>query len=477
MKDIMATAPSALYLRLPPRAAIPFSPASASALSASSSASSPSRSPVSAMPVLSFAVASRGRLQRIGHASLPELTALMQQVPRVILLLAASDVSLFRIAVPPLSAARLKAALPALIEDRVIGDPAECAIALGPVSGNGSNGNNSGHGAASGGKPHAGASSAMQGGERLVAVADRAWLQDWLQLLRRQGARRVSALPFALCLPLPAGQVAASVVEHGDQRELVLRLSAHEAMGLPLVSDSADALPAEVFQLLSTFAGQRPVQLALPSGLMQAFRAAFGDDGADTGGVNIALREENWAAWVEGAGYVTVDLAAGIAAEHSDATDWGRWRWPLALTAGLLLVNVAALNWDWWRLRSEGQQLRDAMEHSFRQHFPNETVVDPVAQLRQKVAASRQAAGEFVPGDFIALSASLGDVWAEAAPAIGVDARAIAALEYRDAVLTVRFKPGQQPSLDAARSVLAARGLEATAVAGDGAQWQLRSIR
>jgi len=174
---------------------------------------------------------------------------------------------------------------------------------------------------------------------------------------------------------------------------------------------------------------------------------------------------------------VTVDLAAGIGAEHSDATDWGRWRWPLALAAGLLLVNVAALNWDWWRLRSEGQQLRDAMEHSFRQHFPNETLVDPVAQLRQKVAASRQAAGEFVPGDFIALSASLGDVWAEAAPAIGVDARAIAALEYRDAVLTVRFKPGQQPSLDAARSVLAARGLEATVVAGDGAQWQLRSIR
>lgn len=443
MPDMSLTSPAALYLRLPPRAQATASDAP-----------------------LSFAVAARGRLQRIGHANPAELSALMKQSQRVILLLAASDVSLFRITVPPLPPARLKAALPALVEDRVIGDPDDCAIAAGPPD----------------------------GGQRLVAVADRAWLQGWLALLRAQGARRIAALPFSLCLPLPAGQVAASVVEFGDQRELALRLSAQEGLGLPLSAASAAAdaghpLPLDVYQLLSTFAARRPVQLTLPAALLPDFRRAFGDpdlpaqnDAAPAPGAAVApaglaieLREENWAAWIEGAAQVPVDLAAAVGAGAADGEglDWRPWRWPLILAAALLLVNVMALNWDWWQLRSEGLQLQDAMARSFRRHYPNEALADPVAQLRQKVAASRQAAGELAAGDFIALAASLGEAWAET----GADPRAIASLEYRDAVLQVRFKAGQQPSLEAARAALAARGLEVSAAAGDNTQWQVRSTR
>ena len=435
MKDILPTGPAALYLRLPARAL----PAGAGAANG-------------APTTLSFAIAARGRLQRIGHASLPELSTLMQQAQRVVLLLAASDVSLFRMAVPPLNAARLKAALPALVEDRVIGDPADCVIALAAANGG------------TAGSP------GSAGTERLVAVADRAWLQGWLDSLRRHGARRLSALPFVLCLPLPAGQVAASVVEHAGQRELALRLSAQEGMGLPLASNGAEPLPVEVFRLLSTLAAGRPVQLALPASLLDEFRSAPAESGVE-------LHEENWAAWIEGASRAPVDLASAIAADESDGPDWRRWRWPLALAAALALVNIVALNWDWWQLRSEGQQLRDTMARSFHRSFPNEALVDPVAQMRQKVAAARQAAGEFAPGDFIPLAASLGDAWAEAGAAMGTDARAIAALEYRDAALTVRFKPGQQPSLDAARAALAARGLEASVIAGDAVQWQVRSLR
>ena len=451
MKDMLATAPSAVYLRLPARA-LPDPDGAA-------------------LPPLPFAIASRGRLQRIGHASLPELSALVQQAQRVVLLLSASDVSLFRIAVPPLPPARLKAALPALVEDRVIGDPADCAIAVGPAPGSGA------------------AGSAGAANERLVAVADRAWLQRWLDALRRRGARRISALPFVLCLPLPAGHAAACVAGQAGQRELALRLSAHEGTGLPLASDDAAQLPSEVFQLLATFAGQRPVQLWLPASLLEGFRSAYGQMAAGVAGdapaaapvtaaaTAVELREDNWAAWVEGAGHVGVDLATGLASDEGESTDWRRWRMPLALAAALLLVNVIALNWDWWQLRSQGLQLREAMERSFRRSFPNEALVDPVAQMRQKLAVARQAAGEFSAGDFVALSAAFGDVWAEAGTAAGFDARAIAAMEYRDAMLTVRFKPGQQPSLDAVRSALAARGLEATAVAGDAAQWQVRSMR
>ncbi len=476
MKAILATTPAALYLRLPPRA-----------LPADAAAASPS---------LSFAIAARGRLQRIGHASLHELSALMQQSQRVVLLLAASDVSLFRIAVPPLPAARLKAALPALVEDRVIGDPAACAIAVAPANG----GTIAGATPVATGTPATPATTA--GNQRLIAVTDRAWLQGWIDTVRRHGARRVSALPFVLCLPLPAAHVAASVVEHAGRRELALRLSAQEGMGLPLSSDDADSLPVEVAQLLATFASQRPVQLALPPLLLKIFRRSYGEHAADAmhaasgGAVGsatvpgdsiaadelpaphvIELREENWAAWVEGASHVPVDLATAIAADEGEGPDWRRWRWPVALAAALALVNIVALNWDWWQLRSEGLQLRETMARSFHRSYPNEALVDPVAQMRQKVAASRQAAGEFAPGDFVALAATLGDAWAEAGAAMGTDARAIAALEYRDAALTVRFKPGLQASLDAARAALDARGLEASPIAGDSAQWQVRSLR
>ncbi len=460
MKPVLATAPAALYLRLPPRA-----------LSADTGAASLS---------LPFAIAARGRLQRIGHASLPELSALMQQAQRVVLLVAASDVSLFRIAVPPLPAARMKAALPALVEDRVIGDTAACAIAIAPVNGGGIAGASTATAAAAASPSPP---SAPAGNERLVAVTDRAWLQGWLDTVRRHGARRVSALPFVLCLPLPAGHVAASVVDDAGRRELALRLSVQEGMGLPLSSDDAEALPAEVAQLLATFAGQRPVQLALPTLLLEAFRRSHDQtamdamDAKNAAHAAIELREENWAAWVEGASHVPVDLATAIAADEDAGPDWRRWRWPVALAAALALVNIVALNWDWWQLRSEGLQLRESMARSFHRSYPNEALVDPVAQMRQKVAASRQAAGEFAPGDFIALAATLGDAWAEAGAAMGADARAIAALDYRDAVLTVRFKPGQQASIDAARAALAARGLEASAIDGNSGQWQVRSLR
>ncbi len=419
----VSSAPSALYLRLPPHAR------------ASDSGT-----------VLPFAVSARGRVQRVGHANLGELSAMMRQAQRVILLLAGSDVSLFRMVVPPLPPARLRAALPALVEDRVIGDPADCAIAAGPP----------------------------EGGERLLAVTDRGWLMGWLDAMRRHGARRVSALPFSLCLPLPAGQAAAALVDDLGSHELVLRLSADEGTGLPLAADELAHLPAEAFRLLSTFASGRAVQLSMPPVLTQRFREAL----ATAGEADIELREEDWAAWIEGAGHLNIDLAAAVVAEpgasgSGSAVDWRLWRWPLILAASLLLFNVAALNWDWWRLAGEGQQLREAMERSFRRSFPNETLVDPVAQLRQKLTASRQASGEFASTDFVALATALGDAW----PGTSADPRAIASLDYRDGALKLRFKPGQQPALDPARAALAARGLEVAVVPGDGTQWQLGSMR
>jgi len=412
--------PTALYLQLPTRSALHT---------------------VATQCSLPFAWSVRGRLLRMGSATLADLAPQVSGAQRVMLLLAASDVTLVRVTVPPLSAVRLQAALPALVEDHVIGDPADCAFAAGPDI----------------------------DGRRMIAVVDREWLQAWVHALRQYGARRISALPIQLCLPLPAQHLAAALLESSAGRELALRYSVDEGIGLPVEVDEQSELPDAVAHLLATFMPAQPVQLSLPAMHMDSFREWLAAN-ADSG---IVAVEENWAAWVEGAMHVPLDLTAGISATETVRIDWDRWRWPVTLAMACVLLNVCALNWDWWRLRSEGVRLNEAMSALYRRSFPNDAMVsEPLAQMKQKVAATKRASGELAPDDFIALSALVGEAWAEA----GNDLRAIASIDYRDGALELKLKPGTQVSLNALRPALAARRLQATASAADPMVWQVRSV-
>jgi general secretion pathway protein L len=137
------------------------------------------------------------------------------------------------------------------------------------------------------------------------------------------------------------------------------------------------------------------------------------------------------------------------------------------------MFNVIALNADWWWLRSEGVRLQEAMAALYLRTFPNEKqIVDPLVQMRQKVARARQSGGELVPDDFLAFAAALGDAWGTVA-----DPRAIAALDYRDGTLNLRLKPGAQVTLETIRPALAARRIEAAPSPADPAVWQIRSAR
>ena len=108
--------------------------------------------------------------------------------------------------------------------------------------------------------------------------------------------------------------------------------------------------------------------------------------------------------------------------------------------------------------------------------------VDLLRKMKQKVAALRRAAGESSPEDFLALTSAVGDAWPALQQGANMDARAVSAIEYRDGSLQLRLKPGQQPSLDVARRLLAERrlslvaGSEATSGAtGETKAWLIRS--
>ena len=70
-----------------------------------------------------------GNLLQQGASPLGNLSDMVAAARRVVLLLAAPDTTLLRVKAPPLSSSKLKAALPALVEEQVLGDPADCVLA------------------------------------------------------------------------------------------------------------------------------------------------------------------------------------------------------------------------------------------------------------------------------------------------------------------------------------------------------------
>lgn len=365
------------------------------------------------------------RIEREGVSTLGELRPLIARAQRTTLILAASDVTLLRVKTPPLSAARLRAALPGLVEDQLIADPSECAIAAGDVV----------------------------DGLRTVAVVQRNWLESLLAAIVAAGARRIAAVPAQLCLPLPGEGVSAAAVRQGVDVDLVVRLSAQEGIGLPVTPDRPEHVAPDVLQSLRAVVPGAPVRLyAEPADLPQY--GALAVEG-------IEVLPDQWSHWISGAATLKLNLLTGLGAAAGPGVNWKAWRWPMILGSLVLLVNVVALNADWWRLRTEADGLRAAMTRIYRDAFPNETViVDPLAQMRQKIEAGRRQSGQAAPEDFASLAARFGEAWRTAArPDASGSPPAIAALEYRDRMLTVRHKAPAAELLEAVRTAAAARGL------------------
>jgi general secretion pathway protein L len=205
----------------------------------------------------------------------------------VVLLIAASDVTLLRLEVPPLPAHRLHLVLPALVEDHLIGDAADCVMAAGKD----------------------------RAGKRAIAVVHRDWLLAWVRQLRDAGACRICALPLQLCLPMQAGHLAAALIANGDASELVIRYGADEGIGLPLTHADDVTLPDHVLQLLSTMAGEQTTDLFLPPDFVGEYQSAL-TSGRHTVKLG-AIRELTWAGLIGAASDVEPDLMSGVSGPES----------------------------------------------------------------------------------------------------------------------------------------------------------------
>lgn len=387
-------------------------------------------------------VSAGGTVEREGVTALLELGDAVTKAQRVVLLLAAGDVTLLRVKVPPLSSQKLRAALPNLIEDELMSDPAECVIVPGD----------------------------LLDGLRTVSVVNRGWLERLGKSLLALGARRIMALPSQLCLPQPDGTVNAAVMEQGDDVEVAVRLAAQEGVGLSIAPDQRETAAFEVIQSLCAIVPHSPITLYVPQSRMRDYQDSLRI--APALEERITFHADNWSRWVDGSEKVTFDLMTGLGAAAGPSFDWRPWRWPIGLALGLLAVNAAGLNIDWLRMKREADVLRSGMVQTYRSAFPKDNViVDPLAQLQQKKAAAQRNSGQFAPDDFVALAAAAGEVIASVAPGPSP----IAAVEYHDRTLTVKLKPGTNVPEEQLRSAFAARKLSLSST-GSGS-WQIRSAK
>lgn len=376
-------------------------------------------------------VGDNGAIGQQGEGPLRNLADMVAITRRVVLLLAASDVTLLAVKAPPLAGARLRAALPALVEEFILGDPLDCVLVAGP---------------------------ALPDGRRPVAVVQQAWLGPLVHSLLAMGARAIAAIPEQLCLPLQPGSVSAAV----GNGELILRQSQYDGMGLAL-----DGSPVAALQTARALSGDAPLVLYVEHEQLGEFQMLLAEAGP-----GITLESDNWAHWIAGAvaNGSALDLVPGLGTAGVARRDWRRWRWPIRLALAALVVNIIGLNVEWLGLKREADAVRLQMSQTFRSVYPNQPAIDPVAQMQQNIARAKAGGGQMAGDEFIWMAAA----FAEALGATGV-APSIASIDYRERALTVRVKPetANPGMLDQLRPALSARRLSLEAP--DANTWLIRS--
>ncbi len=347
----------------------------------------------------------------------------LEGIKQVWLVADARDVSLLDVVVPPLSGARLRQALPNVVEEFLLQDVSKCLVVPGPPSAE---------------------------GRRLIGVIDRDWVEFVVGAFARRQMRVESLWPAQLALPVAPDQWSLAC-SHGA---LALRTGVASGLGWNAGEDLEFRLEA-IVAILEAGAASSPKPEKLKAYLEDADWQKPVQKAAQRCGMVVEMarlplvRES------------PIDLMLGRASGMKAAmaqVDWRVWRAPMALAVASVVVALIGLNVHWGMQNSQKAAIRVAMEQKFRAAFPGtQTIVDPVLQMKRNVAALRAQSGRAGPDDFVPLLGRF-------AQAMGPKAQdAVAALEYREGELKVRFNPTAAtgaPARDNLRQACARLGLK-----------------
>jgi general secretion pathway protein L len=379
----------------------------------------------------SYAFASGdGKVLNSGSKVWTDLQSELSGPKHVALILAATDVTLLEAMVPVMPAAKLKAALPNLLEDQLIGDISEMSLQA----------------------------SAVVGGACTVAVAETAWLETVSAAAYALGANKVVAYPAQMLVQPESEATTVLVAPEEGSASLVIRPQNQIAFAVSLSADSPEALNAEIIQALSLFVPDAQITMYVAPDQFEQFQSQLSESESAS---RVELFSLTWSARIAGFNSTTLDLLRSLSTSSNSTINWRAWRWPIALAALAILVNVVALNTEWIRLKREADALSQALTRTYRSAFPQDNVVlDPLLQMRQQIAASKKFAGQSTPDDFAVLASQFASVWDSLSQ--GDPANGIASFEYREHTLSVKPKKAGAVSVDALRSALQTKALALT---------------
>lgn len=322
---------------------------------------------------------------------------------------------------------RLRAVLEGLLEDRLLDDPAQLHFALQP--------------------------GARAGEAAWVAVCDRAWLQQHLQLLEAAGRPVARVVPeFApladsttyCALGTPDAAWLLTTNFGAGQGVALLPLAAAPALLPPTAADE-EPPPVLADPAVAALAEQtlgRTVALATAG--ERALRAARGT--WDLAQLDLASR-----------GRARLLRKSGsLAGALLRAPQWRAARWAVGLLAAVHLVGLNA--WAWQERQSLAAK-QASVRGVLTQTFPQvKVVVDAPVQMERELAALRQSAGSLGPGDLEPMMAATGQALQAALPGVRPQA-----LEYANNELRLRGIDPADDALATLQERLATAGYRAQA--------------
>ena len=378
------------------------------------------------IPVQFAHIDAQSRVIETGCASMEELIRIVPAAREVVLLSGAADIIIVRITAPPLSQSQLRLALAGMTEDHLLTDPANCLFKSGFV----------------------------RNGQLTVAIADREWIETIATHFYALGAINIKVLPLPLYVAPIDGGLFAVVTHAADTVEIALRTGPNEGIGFSCCPQNLRASESETIDLLLKIANGRPLNLAVPADRLEAYQHAQYVHAGDANFLN--LSEDDWKCWLDTAAPPTFDFIPELHSRHAKGSAVVRWRTPMLVAGLLVLMNIAALNIDWWRMHREEKSLRLAMTSQYQRNFPNETVIlDPLAQMQQKRQLVQGAGSDrfsVLLAHFSHALQSSDRQFATTSP--------IWSLEYLDSALSIQFRPGISVPLDKIRDALKLHRIE-----------------
>lgn len=375
--------------------------------------------------------------------------ALLPADDDVVLVLPPRTVSWHRVALPKVAAARLRAALDGVLEDRLLNDPAELHFALEP-----------------GGR---------SGQTLWVAACDKAWLKSWLQALEGAG-RPVSRIVPALWPTSAGGGDRSETVHWAHDEGDGVWLSTANPLGVrsvPLRESSTSTFGHSSYGD-STFGDLGPATSRandqLPMASDPTTTRWFADPSITALAEHVCNQRFDLmapSAWLlrcaqSDWNLAQFDLSLSSGARRNQrlrqslrqfrsAPAWRPARWGLA---ALLLSLLGGINAMAWMERSAMAAKQEAMTQALRKTFPDETLVmDAPMQMRRALARLQQASGTLSTSDLEAMLAAV----AAAAPAAAPTAVDFAAGDARLGAWNV-----PEPQLQTLQQALNERGWDAS---------------